>query len=408
MTWQAPTPGQATLVGHVNQLLMTHAAAFTYNGAVIGTDPTLASASTQLGDTMLAQTITIANPVTLGSVLLSLNAIGAGQDVLVTLQADSGGYPSGVPLVGCVIPPEWLSVGTYTIPLPQSLAAGTYHIVIQPGSSLLDEFVQALAGINDVEWVNTTGTGGQIYSAGAWTDETFGFGVFLRDNTGTQLRAIADDALPDQSYPIPAKLASYAYSSGAIATAYEWVTRSQGVIANLLCRDDASFEVGLGSAADVSNASLSRTDVGLDGNWSLDVTASTAAVTTVQVGPYPVVAGDVYSAVASFLNLAGAASVTAQVLLAFYDGSTLVSTSFGSDVATSTSWQASTVIATAPATTTQAYVQFQFTTPATGAQYAVDGVGLFQSSSSVWSYPGIGLASVRALAYSDGSLISAT
>lgn len=102
MTWQAPTPGQATLVGHVNQFLITHASQFFYdNGATIVPVSTSVGAATALGSGMLAQTFTVATPVTSAYAVISLGAIGAGQDVLITLQADSGGNPSGIPLVGC-------------------------------------------------------------------------------------------------------------------------------------------------------------------------------------------------------------------------------------------------------------------------------------------------------------------
>lgn len=412
MTWQAPTPGQATLVGHVNQLLMSHASSFTYNGAVIGTDPTLTSAATALGTTMLAHTFTIAAPVNLGRVDLALGAIGAGQDVLVTLQADSGGYPSGIPLVGCVIPPEWLPAGVaagpslYTVPLPQSLAAGTYHVVLEPGSTLSGEFSQALAGIDDVQWTQSTLTSGaQIYTGGAWVSQTYGFGVYLRDNTGSVLRAIADDTVANLSYPVPAKVASYAYSNGVMTNAFLWVIRSLNVTPNLLCRDDASFESSLGSAINVVGSSLSRSTTALDGEYSLAMTNTVAGTMTAQVGPYPVTAGDVFSWVASFLGAAN----TVLTSVAWYDGATLLSTSNGTnETASPTSWVASSGTATAPATATQAYVQFTVDSAALSSVYNVDGVGLFPGPASVWSYPGIGIATARSISYTNGELTKVT
>ena len=254
--WQSPTPGQATLVGHVNQLLTTHSSLFVYDGAVIGTDPTLAGTAVSLGVGMLAQTFTVGAPVNLGSVLLALGALGAGQDVLVTLQADSGGSPSGTPLVGCVVPPEWLPSGVasgpsiYSVPLPYALAAGTYWIVLQPGSDLLSYGIsQLLAGVDDVQLTQSTAvSGASVYSGGSWTTETYGFGVYLRDYTGSQLRAIADDAIPGLAFSVPAKVASYNYTSGQLTNVFEWVVRSLNVTPNVLCRDDASFEVTIGSA----------------------------------------------------------------------------------------------------------------------------------------------------------------
>lgn len=410
--WQAPTPGQATLVGHVNQLLTTHASAFTYNGAAIGTDPTLTGSATALGNTMLAQTFSVASPVNLGRVDLALGAIGAGQDVLVTLQADSGGVPSGIALVGCVVPPEWLPSGIasgpsiYTVALPQSLAAGTYHIVLQPGSDLLaGGYSQALAGINDVQLTQSTLTSGaQVYTGGSWVSETYGFGVYLRDNTGTLLRAITDDAIPNLTFPLPAKVTSYNYTSGLLTNVYEWVTRSLNVTENLLCRDDASFESSIGSAVNVTNSTLSRSgSYALYGSASLEMSAVALGAMTAEVGPYPVTAGDTFSWVASFLGSAE----TAFASVAWYNGATPVSTSNGSNVTTSpTAWTTSNGTAVAPATTTQAYIQFTVENAAASSAYYVDGAGLFAGPSSIWSYPGVGIGTARVVAYSSGEMVS--
>lgn len=415
--WQAPTPGQGTLVGHVNQLLESHASAFTYNGAVINTDPTLAVTATALGANQLAQTITIAAPVNLGSILLALGAIGGGQDVLVTLQADSGGNPSGTPLVGCVIPPEWLTSGiaaaqsVYTIPLPYTLAAGTYHIVLQPGSNLIGlagNFLQAVAGVNDVEWTRTTGTGGQVYSGGSWTTESYGFGVYLRDNTGTLLTAIADDAIPSMAYAVPAKLAAYNYTSNQLSNAYEWVARSMNITPTLLCRDDASFELGVGTATAVTNVTVARSNAAaLDGKYSLRMTATALGNAIAQIGPYPVTAGDVYSWTAAFL--AGSTAETALASVSWYDGATLLSTSNGAAItALNSEWVASIGTATAPATSTLAFVEFEIESAPASSVFYVDGVGLFQGPAAVWAFPGVGVASLRTITYVAGEMVSAT
>ena len=415
--WQAPTPGQATLVGHVNQLLTTHAGLFTYNGAVINTDPTLTGSATQLGQGMLAQQVVISEPVTLGSVLLALGAIGAGQDVLVTLQADSGGSPSGTPLVGCVIPPEWLSSGVaseasiYTVPLPQALAAGTYWVVLQPGSNLiglLGDFSQALAGTNDVEWTQSEETGGAIYSGGSWSDEDYGFGLYLRDSTGTLLTAIADDQVPNVPFQLPAKVTSFNYTAGLLTNAYEWVVRSLNVTTNQLCRDDASFEVTLGSAAEVENCSLARSDAqALDGFYSLAMTATAEGTMIAQVGPYPVTSGDIYGWTAAFL--AGADSEIALASVSWYDGETYLSTSDGADITTETSeWIASSGSDTAPDTATLAFIEFTVDLAPESSVFYIDGVGLLSGSSAVWSYPGVGVGSARVIAYVDGEMVSAT
>ena len=415
--WQAATPGQGTLVGHVNQLLTTHAATFTYNGAVINTDPTLTGDATSLGAGMLAQQVVISDPVNLGSVLLALGAVGAGQDALVTLQADAAGQPSGTPLVGCVVPPEWLSVGvadgpsTYVVPLAYALSAGTYWIVIQPGCNLIglaDAFLQAVAGTDDIQWTQTTGTGGAVYSGGSWTDESYGFGVYLRDDTGTLLSTIADDAVANVSYYLPAKVTSYGYTEGSLTNVYEWVIRSLGISPNLLCRDDASFEVTVGTAVEVENATVAQTDAAsLDGLYSLQVTATADGDAIAEVGPYAVNGGDAYSWVAAFLSASDSVSAVASV--AWYDGDTYLSTSAGSTASvTPAGWVASNGTDTAPDTATLAFVEFACLS-ATGTDvFYVDGVGLFVGSAAIWSYPGVGIASARTISYVDGEMASVT
>ena len=154
---------------------------------------------------------------------------------------------------------------------------------------------------------------------------------------------------------------------------------------------------------------LSRSNTeALDGLWSLKITNDAAPGTiTVEVGPYPVTAGDVYSWTAAFLD--GGSHESAFAAVSWYDGATLISTSDGSVITTSqTAWEASVGTATAPATATLAFIEFTIEAAPASSVFYVDGAGLFPGPSSVWSYPGVGVASTLALTYALNSLVVAS
>lgn len=415
--WQAATPGQATLAGHLNQFLVGHSSSFAYEGSAIGTDPTLATTADQLGAGMLAFKIPPQPAATdLSRIDLALGAIGSGADVVVSLQGDSGsGTPSGVMLAAQVVPAEWLSAGVaqaaslWSVALGYTLAASTpYYIVCQHAAYLNGALVQALAGINDVQLTRSTAsTGAMTYnpSTQAWTSEAYGYGVYLRTGVADAIRVISDDN-PALAGPWSAKTTCWSLNaSGYLETAYEYVGRSPGAPMNLLCRDDASFEGGLGGTTAVSNCSVAQSSAqALYGSHSMAITASAAGNCTVRSGTYPVGAGLTYSAVVSLL--AASTPRDAELSIVWLNSSgAVIETTTGAEVEDGTQWTQLTVSGAAPTGAVSAYLTTEIVAAAASEVHYEDGCGLFAGTNTLWSLPGTTEASVRTASYSGSLLI---
>lgn len=435
MTWQAPTPGQATVVGHVNQFLVGHPSTLVYAGAAAVTDPTLGGSADQLGSGQLAQVFQVASTTTLSYIRLALGAIGAGADVLVSIQAQSGGgsFPSGTPLAAAVVPAEWLASGIqaaaslFSIPLSASLTALTnYYIVLQPASGLLGNgaYSQAAATFNDAELTRSTaGSGALTYnpSTTTWTAQAYGYGVYLRAGTSGSLVLFSDDPLATTETPpggsptavtLPTKISSYGYTGNLITGAYEWAAHSFGTIFNLLCRDDASLEVGIGSWGGAVGCTLARVAGGLDGANSLrmTVTGTPSSCSGTTSNKYAVSASTTYTMGAYVL--AGTTTRNIKATINWYtSGGALISSSTGTVVAeVANSWTQCVVTAASPSNAASATltvtVQAAAGNLATSELHYVDQIGLAQGISAVWSYPGVGVASKRTLAYTGTILNS--
>ena len=395
MTWQAPTQGQATLVGHVNQFLVGPSSTVYYSGSTIGSNPTFSSGADMLGSGALAFTFTIASSTTINAVYLSLGAIGAGADVLVSIQSSTGStpQPSGTFLASALIPAEWIpngiqsTINNFHVPLACTLTtAGQYWVVVQPGSTIYNStpgslftstsnYIQAAAGYNDVYLSKSTATSGaSTYSSstGNWTSQTYGYVVYLQGGTTGNLLGFADDPYPvSTTLSVPSKLTEYHYTSSKIDTAYEWATRSYGLVNNMLCRDDSSFEVGVGTWVAGSNTTVTQSttraltgaygfagtssataggvksgafngaftavsipvliEPSIDGTHSLALTATAAGAMAASTGAgpypasyYPVVAGQTYTASAYFYPGSTARSVN--VYIQWYTSSPVTGT----------------------------------------------------------------------------------
>jgi len=448
MTWQAPTQGQATLVGHANQFLVGHPSTVYYSGSTIGSNPTFAAGTADtLGSNALAFTFTLASSTTINAVYLSLGAIGAGADVLVSIQSSTGSTPqpagtSGTIYASAVIPAEWMPSGIQTtinnfhVPLACTLAAGQYWVVVQPGSTIYNStpgslftatnnYIQAATGYNDVYLSRSTATSGaSTYSSssGTWAVQTYGYAIYLQGGTTGNLLGFADDPYPvSTALSVPSKLTAYHYSvSAQINTAYEWATRSYGLVNNMLCRDDSSFEVGIGTWVAGSNTTVAQsTTRALDGTHSLALTAtaagSMAASTGVGTYPasyYPVVAGQTYTASAYFYP--GSTARNVSVYIQWYTSSSSSTTTTGTSVSEvlNTWTQVTSVLAgvsaVAPAGALYARVGVNISSAGAGEIHYIDQVNLNIGSSAIWSYPGVGIASKRTLSYVSLNLISVT
>jgi hypothetical protein len=178
--WLAATASEPTAAGQVNQFLGAHAATLIYTGTVQSSQVTAGSGAVNSDGLYIAQSFTTgAAQTTLGRVLLTFAKTGTPAPVSVSLQANSGGSPSGTPLVTTLLPADFLS-GTpalFSIPLPASgLSPSTqYWIVLNAVGDASDYF----------SWSKSNQTSGAKTSTNdtSWTAQTYGLLYEVCDNT---------------------------------------------------------------------------------------------------------------------------------------------------------------------------------------------------------------------------------
>lgn len=179
-TWLAATATNPTKAGQVNQFLGAHAATLIYTGTVQASQITAGSGSVASNGLYIAQSFTTgAAQSTIGRVFLSLGKTGTPAPVSVSLQANSGGSPSGTPLVTTLMPADFLSgtPGLFSIPLPASgLTPSTqYWIVLNAVGDASDFFSWAKSNQTSGAKTSTNGT--------SWTTQTYGLLYEVCDNT---------------------------------------------------------------------------------------------------------------------------------------------------------------------------------------------------------------------------------
>ena len=414
-TWSAATPGQATLAGQVNQFLVAHPSNFVYSGTSIRSALT-ASANTDtfsLTQTRLAfRFATPASPTQLTRVNLALGAVGAGCDVLIQLQGDTGSGPNGVTLTSCYIPAEWLNSGTQSAPSPDHgfplsylldpSAFSYYNIVITPVSPWLPS-------VDSVVLTRSTATSGAYIYNGSWSAQSYGYVVNLYTGNSGNLRITSEDS--------NALLKGYDFNSSNVMTyAREFVAKSSSAPYNLLSRDDATPTVNTGSWGTTTGTLTRSNSLALYNTYSLRFSApggTTSMRAYTNYADYPVTAGIVYSACASIAP-GGTTLRNIQVSIDWHNSAgSVISTSAGvTELETAQNvWNQVTVVSqTAPATAVYASVVFTISA-VTGNLTAselhyIDEIGLFQSANTTWSYPGLGVSSVRSITVTSGAVTS--
>lgn len=178
-SWQAATAGFSALAGHVNQFLCSHAVTYVYTGAQTAAQTTAAGGfpGTPSRNAWLAQSFTTgASQTAVGYVRLNVLVTGSPAPWTISLQASSGGAPSGTALVSAGLPKEFLT-GSYafqTVALPASglTPAATYWIVAQANGTVTDDYVWGQS--NQVSGASTSANGT------TWTAQAYGlmFRVF--------------------------------------------------------------------------------------------------------------------------------------------------------------------------------------------------------------------------------------
>lgn len=172
---------------------------------------------------------------------------------------------------------------------------------------------------------------------------------------------------------------------------------------NILSAVDSSFESGVGTWANFSNATLAQSNAqAQDGSFSLSMTANSAAQMAADSGEYAVTPNQQYTQVASFRAAATARAVFVQI--SWYDNThTHISDSTGSTVNDTTSgWTQATVTGTAPANAAFARVFAIVNSPALNEVHYVDEVGLFPGTNTAWSLGGFLTTAGVVILRSDG------
>jgi hypothetical protein len=177
--WQAATPGQPGMAGHVNQLLVTHPAVYVWAGALQAAQQTAGPGGAASNGTYLAQAFTTGSgQVTTGAVVVTAGFTGSPAPWGFSLQAGSGSFPSGTPLASAWLPPEFASAspGPVTLLLPASgLAASTqYWIVAAPQGTSSAYFT----------WAKSNQSSGAATSADGVTWAAQGYGLMFQVRDG--------------------------------------------------------------------------------------------------------------------------------------------------------------------------------------------------------------------------------
>lgn len=416
-TWQAATSGQPTRSGYINQFLGIHASSLYYgsNNVPGVADPTtVAAGATYVGNGPLAQQFTISSSFASAqyvTVFLGLAAKNAGCDLLVQLCQATGANPdTSTVLATGIVPAEWLSTTNPPAVLTTTPSASFVPVPLYPAVTLtttspgpsyfivVSVLSNGVATINDALWATATagmsGTHLQ-FSAGSWGSVGANpLAMFLRYGTSTEniLGAVVEDA--------GALVKAYAYNSttAQLTGAYEYAQSQANP--NLLCRDDSIFTSSIGTWT-ASGAALALLSSNLKATSS--GTSVVLTVGTNSTNAYPAAAGTQYTFTAQVKAAGTGRSITPA--LAFYNSSnTLIGTAHSgtpvSDV--STDWTTVSMNFTAPATTAYVRATLTYTSVSSEIHY-VDNVMIAPGPSTVFTPPGFGVASARALTYTGAT-----
>lgn len=178
--WQAPTTGQQANAGHVNQLLGTHSIVYVYTG-VSQSSSTLGSGSIASNGLWMAQQFTTASgQTTTGVVGVTIATTGSpASPWALSIQASSGGAPSGTALASTSVPKEFLS-GTPTsrgvlLPVTGLTPLTTYWIVANSNGTNTDEYAWSKSTAGSGASTSTNGT--------SWTAQAYGLTFVVFDGT---------------------------------------------------------------------------------------------------------------------------------------------------------------------------------------------------------------------------------
>lgn len=172
--WQAATAGSSALAGHIDQFLGTHAITYVYTGALQSSQAVAAVNYTHSNGTWIAQSFaTASGQTTAGYVVVTAAYAGSPSPWTLSIQASSGGAPSGTALVSAAVPKEFLPVSpaagaaqAVMLPVTGLTASTTYWIVAQAVGTVTDFYA----------WRQSTQVSGASTSSNGttWAAQSYG------------------------------------------------------------------------------------------------------------------------------------------------------------------------------------------------------------------------------------------
>lgn len=175
--WLAATAGQSALAGQVNQFLGTHAITYVYTGIQQASQSTAGSGGPNSDSLWIAQSFaTAAGQTTVGYAVVTADFTGSPSPWTFSIQASSGGAPSGTALVSAALPKEFLTgspaAQAVMLPVTGLTASTTYWIVAQAVGDGSDFFTWSKSNQTSGASTSTNGT--------SWSTQTYGllFKVF--------------------------------------------------------------------------------------------------------------------------------------------------------------------------------------------------------------------------------------
>jgi len=173
--WQAPVSGSPPLAGQINQLLGAHPASFLYQ-ATLQASATGGSGNWPSNGLWAAQAFTAgSSQAAVGYVTFATTVTGSPPPWTISVQASSGGQPSGTPLASVSFPKE-LAASQVTALLPCAVTPGTqYWLVAEPAGDPSDYF----------SWLRSSAGSGCLTApdGATWTSQGFGLRYAVYDQS---------------------------------------------------------------------------------------------------------------------------------------------------------------------------------------------------------------------------------
>ena len=175
--WLGATSGFNAYAGQINQFLGTHAVTYLYAGVETAIQPTYGSGAVNSDGLYIAQSFTTgASQSAIGYIEVEAAVTGSPGPIAVSVQASSGGAPSGTALVTTMVPKELAGTPvSVMLPVTGLTASATYWIVFAADGDASDYF--SLYKSNQTSGVSTSTNGT------SWTSQAYGLVYAVYDQS---------------------------------------------------------------------------------------------------------------------------------------------------------------------------------------------------------------------------------